>query len=71
MPVLQILSSTTVGDCLSEKDSGTTRQQLALNLLGILQEEGVKDKTELVKLQGFSFFWAEQGMHLTILLLYT
>ncbi|XP_009469281.1 PREDICTED: focadhesin isoform X2 [Nipponia nippon] len=48
MPVLQILSSTTVGDCLSEDDSGTTRQQLALNLLGILQEEGVKDKKELV-----------------------
>ncbi|XP_074993975.1 focadhesin isoform X6 [Calonectris borealis] len=48
MPVLQILSSTTVGDCLSEDDSGTTRQQLAINLLGILQEEGVKDKKELV-----------------------
>ncbi|XP_074935354.1 focadhesin [Phalacrocorax aristotelis] len=48
MPVLQILSSTTVGDCLSEDDSGTTRQQLAVNLLGILQEEGVKGKKELV-----------------------
>ncbi|KAM9262979.1 focadhesin isoform 1-T2 [Morus bassanus] len=48
MPVLQILSSTTVGDCLSEDDSGTTRQQLAVNLLGILQKEGVKDKKELV-----------------------
>nr|XP_009940730.1 PREDICTED: focadhesin [Opisthocomus hoazin] len=48
MPVLQILSSATVGDCLSEDDSGTTRQQLAVNLLGILQEEGVKDKKELV-----------------------
>ncbi|NXG65496.1 FOCAD protein, partial [Hemiprocne comata] len=48
MPVLQILSSATVGDCLSEDDCGTTRQQLAVNLLGILQEEGVKDKKELV-----------------------
>ncbi|XP_074877861.1 focadhesin isoform X4 [Buteo buteo] len=48
MPVLQILSSTAVGDCLSDDDSGTTRQQLAVNLLGILQEEGVKDKKELV-----------------------
>ncbi|XP_075383048.1 focadhesin [Mycteria americana] len=48
MPVLQILSSTTVGDCLSEDDSGNTRQQLAVNLLGILQDEGVKDKKELV-----------------------
>ncbi|XP_009986175.1 PREDICTED: focadhesin-like, partial [Tauraco erythrolophus] len=36
-----------VGDCLSEDDSGNTRQQLAVNLLGILQEEGVKDKKEL------------------------
>ncbi|NXW86820.1 FOCAD protein, partial [Alopecoenas beccarii] len=48
MPVLQILSSTTVGDCLSEDDSGTTRHQLAVNILEILQEEGVKDKKELV-----------------------
>ncbi|NXJ99967.1 FOCAD protein, partial [Corythaixoides concolor] len=48
MPVLQILSSTTIGDCLSEDDSGSTRQQLAVNLLGILREEGVKDKKELV-----------------------
>ncbi|KAM4878761.1 focadhesin isoform 2-T3 [Sylvia borin] len=48
MPVLQILSSTTVGDCLSGDVSGTTRQQLAVNLLGILKEESVKDKQELV-----------------------
>lgn len=58
MPVLQILSSTTVGDCLSEGDSGTTRQQLATNLLGILQEESVKDKKELVK---FIRFFASLG----------
>ncbi|XP_014808099.1 PREDICTED: focadhesin [Calidris pugnax] len=48
MPVLQILTSTTVGDCLSEDDSGANRQQLATNLLRILQEESVKDKKELV-----------------------
>ncbi|KAM6303677.1 focadhesin isoform 4-T4 [Podargus strigoides] len=48
MPVLQILSSTAIGDCLSEDDSATTRQQLAVNLLGLLQEEGVKDEKELV-----------------------
>uniref|UniRef100_A0A8C5TYH8 Focadhesin n=1 Tax=Malurus cyaneus samueli TaxID=2593467 RepID=A0A8C5TYH8_9PASS len=41
MPVLQILSSKTVGDCLSRDVSETTRQQLAVNLLGILKEEGV------------------------------
>uniref|UniRef100_A0A8C5TYQ5 Focadhesin n=1 Tax=Malurus cyaneus samueli TaxID=2593467 RepID=A0A8C5TYQ5_9PASS len=50
MPVLQILSSKTVGDCLSRDVSETTRQQLAVNLLGILKEEGVKDKQESVKL---------------------
>ncbi|NWS27193.1 FOCAD protein, partial [Polioptila caerulea] len=48
MPVLQILSSTTVGDCLSGHVSGTTRQQLAVNLLGIIKEKGVKDKQESV-----------------------
>ncbi|KAK2524021.1 focadhesin [Columba livia] len=48
MPVLQILSSAAVGDCLSEDDSGTTRHQLAVNILEVLQEEGVKDKNELV-----------------------
>ncbi|NXB09746.1 FOCAD protein, partial [Cnemophilus loriae] len=48
MPVLQILSSTTIGDCLTGDVSGTTRQQLAVNLLGILKEEGVKDKQESV-----------------------
>lgn len=48
MPVLQILSCTTVGDCLSGDGSGTTRQQLAVNLLGILKEKSVKDKQESV-----------------------
>ncbi|KAM7023536.1 focadhesin [Acridotheres tristis] len=48
MPVLQILSSTAVGDCLSGDVSETTRQQLAINLLGILKEKGVKDKEESV-----------------------
>ncbi|NXB71749.1 FOCAD protein, partial [Donacobius atricapilla] len=48
MPVLQVLSSTTVGDCLSGDVSGTTRQQLAVNLLRILKEKSVKDKQELV-----------------------
>lgn len=61
MPVLQILSSTAVGDCLSDDDSGTTRQQLAVNLLGVLQEEGVKDKRELVKLQGFFLLLGQVG----------
>uniref|UniRef100_A0A8B9CJ79 Focadhesin n=1 Tax=Anser brachyrhynchus TaxID=132585 RepID=A0A8B9CJ79_9AVES len=48
MPVLQILSSSSVGDCLPEDDSGATRQQLAINLLGMLQEEGVKNRKEMM-----------------------
>lgn len=48
MPLLQILSSSSVGDCLQEDDSGTTRQQLATDLLEILKEEDVKNKKELV-----------------------
>lgn len=61
MPVLQILTSTTVGDCLSEDDSGITRQQLAVNLLELIQEEGVKDKKELVKLHGFFLLLEQVG----------
>uniref|UniRef100_A0A674K0Q7 Focadhesin n=1 Tax=Terrapene triunguis TaxID=2587831 RepID=A0A674K0Q7_9SAUR len=48
MPVLQILSSTAVEDCISEEDSGPTRQQLAINLLEMVQQEGTKDKKKLV-----------------------
>uniref|UniRef100_A0A8C9L1U1 DUF3730 domain-containing protein n=1 Tax=Pavo cristatus TaxID=9049 RepID=A0A8C9L1U1_PAVCR len=48
MPLLQILSSSSVGDCLQEDDSGTTRQQLATDLLEILKEEDVKNKKELM-----------------------
>uniref|UniRef100_A0A674K3S4 Focadhesin n=1 Tax=Terrapene triunguis TaxID=2587831 RepID=A0A674K3S4_9SAUR len=47
MPVLQILSSTAVEDCISEEDSGPTRQQLAINLLEMVQQEGTKDKKKL------------------------
>ncbi|KAH1168614.1 focadhesin [Mauremys mutica] len=47
MPVLQILSSTAVEDCISEEDSGPTRQQLAINLLEMVQQESIKDKKKL------------------------
>ncbi|XP_074851078.1 focadhesin [Carettochelys insculpta] len=46
MPVLQILSSS-YEDCVSEEDSGPTRQQLAINLLEMVQQEGIKDKKKL------------------------
>ncbi|XP_010724016.1 focadhesin-like [Meleagris gallopavo] len=48
MPLLQILSSSSVGDCLQEGDSGTTRQQLATDILEILKKEDVKNKKELM-----------------------
>uniref|UniRef100_A0A8C0HG69 Focadhesin n=1 Tax=Chelonoidis abingdonii TaxID=106734 RepID=A0A8C0HG69_CHEAB len=48
MPVLQILSSTAAEDCISEEDSGPTRQQLAINLLEMVQQESIKDKKKLV-----------------------
>ncbi|XP_074923401.1 focadhesin isoform X7 [Chelonoidis abingdonii] len=47
MPVLQILSSTAAEDCISEEDSGPTRQQLAINLLEMVQQESIKDKKKL------------------------
>uniref|UniRef100_A0A8D0LCD1 Focadhesin n=1 Tax=Sphenodon punctatus TaxID=8508 RepID=A0A8D0LCD1_SPHPU len=43
MPLMQILSSTAVEDCVLEEDAGTTRQQLAINLLEIVQQEDMKD----------------------------
>uniref|UniRef100_A0A8D2LIG2 Focadhesin n=1 Tax=Varanus komodoensis TaxID=61221 RepID=A0A8D2LIG2_VARKO len=48
MPALQILSSTAVQNCLAEEDSGTTRQQLAINLLETVQQEEWKEQKQLV-----------------------
>ncbi|KAM5300200.1 focadhesin isoform 3-T3 [Ctenodactylus gundi] len=39
MPLLQILSSTALEDCMSTNEEGPTRQQLALNLLEMVQQE--------------------------------
>ncbi|KAL8203087.1 UNVERIFIED_CONTAM: hypothetical protein K2H54_039541 [Gekko kuhli] len=47
MPALQILSSTAVDDCVSEEDSGTSRKQLAINLLEIVQHGELKGKKKL------------------------
>ncbi|XP_062985286.1 focadhesin [Elgaria multicarinata webbii] len=44
MPALQILSSTAVQDCLTEEDRSTTRQQLAIQLLEIVQQEELKEQ---------------------------
>ncbi|KAJ6669524.1 hypothetical protein lerEdw1_000072 [Lerista edwardsae] len=49
MPALQILSSTAIENRLSEDDGGITRQQLAINLLEIVQQEELKEKKALVK----------------------
>ncbi|XP_067409252.1 focadhesin isoform X2 [Emydura macquarii macquarii] len=47
MPVLQILSSTATEDCILEEDAGPSRQQLAISLLEMVQQEGIKDKNKL------------------------
>ncbi|KAM5258006.1 focadhesin isoform 3-T5 [Hipposideros larvatus] len=43
MPVLQILSSTALEDCMSVDEDGPSRQQLALNILGMVQQECYRD----------------------------
>uniref|UniRef100_A0A8C9PGC4 DUF3730 domain-containing protein n=1 Tax=Spermophilus dauricus TaxID=99837 RepID=A0A8C9PGC4_SPEDA len=43
MPLLQILSSTALEDCLSLDEDGPSRQQLALNLLEMVQQECYRD----------------------------
>uniref|UniRef100_A0A8C6XI41 Focadhesin n=1 Tax=Naja naja TaxID=35670 RepID=A0A8C6XI41_NAJNA len=43
MPALQILSSTAVQDNMTEENDSMTRQQLAINLLEIIQQEELKD----------------------------
>uniref|UniRef100_A0ABI7XVX4 Focadhesin n=1 Tax=Felis catus TaxID=9685 RepID=A0ABI7XVX4_FELCA len=43
MPLLQILSSTALEDCMSTDEEGPSRQQLALNLLEIVQQESCRD----------------------------
>ncbi|XP_037654619.1 focadhesin [Choloepus didactylus] len=43
MPILQILSSTALEDCMSVDEEGPSRQQLALNLLEIVQQECYRD----------------------------
>ncbi|XP_058528224.1 focadhesin [Ochotona princeps] len=43
MPVLQILSSSTLEDCVFLDEEGPSRQQLALNLLEMVQQECYRD----------------------------
>ncbi|XP_050617275.1 focadhesin isoform X5 [Macaca thibetana thibetana] len=43
MPILQILSSTALEDCISMDEEGPSRQQLALNLLEMIQQECYRD----------------------------
>ncbi|XP_029462772.1 focadhesin [Rhinatrema bivittatum] len=46
MPLLQILSSTSAG-CTSQEDAGTSRQQLAVTLLEMVQKERKMGKRDL------------------------
>ncbi|XP_004677747.1 PREDICTED: focadhesin [Condylura cristata] len=43
MPILQILSSTALEECMSMDEEGPSRQQLALNLLELVQQEEYRD----------------------------
>ncbi|XP_055150089.1 focadhesin isoform X7 [Symphalangus syndactylus] len=43
MPILQILSSTALEDCISVDEEGPSRQQLALSLLEMIQQECYRD----------------------------
>ncbi|XP_007950736.1 focadhesin [Orycteropus afer afer] len=46
MPVLQILSSTALEDCIFVDEEGPSRQQLALNLLEVVQQESYTDNNQ-------------------------
>uniref|UniRef100_A0A8C2MKJ8 Focadhesin n=1 Tax=Cricetulus griseus TaxID=10029 RepID=A0A8C2MKJ8_CRIGR len=48
VPLLQILSSTTLEECLAMGEEGPSRQQLALNLLEVLQRECYGDDHHMV-----------------------
>ncbi|CAO2588015.1 Focad [Lemmus lemmus] len=48
VPLLQILSSTALEDCLAMGEEGPSRQQLALNLLEVLQRECYGDNHHMV-----------------------
>ncbi|XP_068944184.1 focadhesin isoform X2 [Petaurus breviceps papuanus] len=48
MPLLQILSSTALEDCISAEDVGPSRQELAVTLLEMVQQEGSKEQKQLV-----------------------
>uniref|UniRef100_A0A4X2L1S6 Focadhesin n=1 Tax=Vombatus ursinus TaxID=29139 RepID=A0A4X2L1S6_VOMUR len=48
MPLLQILSSTALEDCISAEDVSPSRQELAVTLLKMVQEEGCKEQKQLV-----------------------
>lgn len=43
LPILQILSSTTLEDCITPDEEGPSRQQLALSLLEMVQQECYRD----------------------------
>ena len=48
MPILQILSSSALEDCISVDEEGPSRQQLALNLLEMIQQECYRDDHQKV-----------------------
>uniref|UniRef100_A0A670K5U6 Focadhesin n=1 Tax=Podarcis muralis TaxID=64176 RepID=A0A670K5U6_PODMU len=66
MPALQILSSSAVQGCSMEEDGGPTRQQLAINLLEIVQQEKLQEeKMQLVRLPFRTFHFSTVGKYQT------
>jgi hypothetical protein len=55
VPLLQILSSTALEDCLAMGEEGPSRQQLALSLVEVLQKERHGDDSHTVMSSSISF----------------
>ncbi|XP_043916316.1 focadhesin [Protopterus annectens] len=51
MPLLQIVSSASVMDCLSEGEAGVSSHELAVNLLRMVQSKVLKEQKSSAKLQ--------------------
>lgn len=67
VPLLQILSSTALEDCLTMGEEGPSRQQLALNLLEMLQRECYGDNHHMV-MNSSLFLFRVHGLFMSLLM---
>ena len=67
VPLLQILSSTALEDCLAMGEEGPSRQQMALNLLEVLQRECYGDNDHMV-MNSSLFLFRVHGFFLSLLM---